>query len=92
MSKEIRRQIKELTLLLLWLTSWDESKTNKQLNGLGPIYRSWKNYDFDILDELKKENLISGSYKAKSVYLTEKGIKEAKKLEKKYLSKIFTDN
>ena len=40
----------------------------------------------------KEEKLISGSHKAKSVYLTEKGIKEAKKLEKKYLSKIFTDN
>ncbi|MCD6528213.1 transposase [bacterium] len=86
----MRKQIKELTLLLLWLTSWDESKQDKQLNGLGPIYRSWKGYDFDILNELKEEKLISGSHKAKSVYLTEKGIKEAKKLEKKYLSKRET--
>ncbi len=31
--------------------------------------------------------MISGSYKAKSIHLTEKGIGEFKKLEKKYLLK-----
>lgn len=30
MAKDIQQQIKELTLLLLWLTSWDESKEGKQ--------------------------------------------------------------
>lgn len=87
MQEKIQQQIKELTLLLLWLTSWDESKEDKQLKDLGPIYRAWKGYDFDILNELREEELISGSYKAKSVYLTEKGVKEAKRLEKKYLTK-----
>jgi len=45
-----------------------------------------KRYDFDILNILREEKLINGSYKAKSVFLTEKGIKEAKKLEKKHLT------
>lgn len=85
MEKDIQKQIEELTLLLLWLTSWDESKENKQLEGSGPIYRAWKGYDFEILDELKRDDLINFSYRAKSVYLTENGVEEAKKLEKKYL-------
>jgi len=82
MAKDIQQQIKELTLLLLWLTCWNEAKKDES-----PFYRSWRGYDFGILDELRKEELIGGSYKAKSVYLTEGGIKEAKKLEKKYLKK-----
>jgi len=88
MKKDIQKQIKELTLLLLWLTSWDEAKEDKQLKSLGPIYRAWKGYDFEILDELKKDNLINFSYKAKSVYLTKKGVKMAKKLEVKYVPPI----
>jgi len=88
MEKDIQKQIKELTLLLLWLTSWDESKENKQLEDLGPIYRAWKGYDFDVLNELKKAHCIDFSYRAKSVYLTEKGVKMAKKLEMKYVSTI----
>ncbi len=81
MEKEINQQIKELTLLLLWLTSWEEDSFNNK------IRRSWKGYDFDVLNKLSEEGLIDGSYKAKSAYLTEKGIKEAKRLEKKHLLK-----
>lgn len=80
MEKDIQKQIKELTLLLLWLTSWKEEEFGIK------VQRSWKGYDFDILNELREEELIGGSYKAKSVFLTEKGIEEAKKLEKKYLT------
>ena len=79
MSKDTPKQIEELTLLLLWLTSWQEGSSNEAL------YRAWRGYDFDILDALRKKELITGSYRAKSVYLTEKGVREAKKLGKKYL-------
>lgn len=75
MAKDIEQLLEDLTLLLLWLTSWEEED----------YHRSWRGYDFDILDALRKKELITGSYKAKSVYLTEKGVKEAKQLEKKYL-------
>nr|WP_229683131.1 DUF6429 family protein [Virgibacillus oceani]GGG75935.1 hypothetical protein GCM10011398_21050 [Virgibacillus oceani] len=47
--------------------------------------RSWKGYPFDILDELREEELIRGSNRSKSVYLTENGIKEAEKRLKTYL-------
>ena len=61
-------QIQELTLLLLSLTSWTEEIAGVELR------RAWKGYDFDVLDQLYEEGLISGSRKAKSVCLTEAGI------------------
>ena len=72
-------QIQELTLLLLSLTSWTEKIAGVELR------RAWKGYDFDVLDQLYGEGLISGSRKAKSVYLTEAGIAKAEGLAKKYL-------
>lgn len=73
-------KIKELTLLLLYLTSWEESA------GLSEkVKRSWKGYPFEILDELNDEELIYGSKRAKSVYLTKEGIKKAEELMQKYL-------
>ena len=68
----MEEQIKELTLLLLYLNSWIEKEP------YGEFHRAWKGYDFDIL------NLIGGSHKAKSTYLTKEGVEKAKKLMKKY--------
>lgn len=81
MPKNIDSRIKELTLLLLWLTSWKEKAGSIEMR------RSWKGYDFDALNELTKEALIVDSNRSKSAYLTDEGIKEAEKLEKKYLFK-----
>ena len=69
--------VKELTLMLLYLTSWSE-------NDLHEVQRSWKGYDFDILNELADEGLISDSKRSKSVYLFEEGVSTAKELLKKY--------
>lgn len=66
-----QEQISKLTLLLLYLTSWQEEQ----------VQRSWKGYDFDVLNRLEEEGLIAQSKTAKSVYLTEEGIKTAKKLQ-----------
>ena len=75
----MEEQIKELTLILLYLTSWTEKEP------YGEYQRAWKGYDFDILDNLENEKLIgSGSYKSKSLYITDKGIKKARELMKKY--------
>ena len=64
-----------LTLLLIYLTSWKEKRSPGEVN------RAWKGYDFDILDKLEEGGLISQSRTAKSIYLTEKGMSEAKKLD-----------
>jgi hypothetical protein len=75
----LKEKIKELTLLLLYLTSWEEKA------GKSTCHRSWKGYPFEILDELSEEGFIGGSNRAKSVYFSDEGIKQAKELEKKYM-------
>jgi DNA-binding PadR family transcriptional regulator len=62
----------QLTLLLLYLTSWKEKGDE--------LHRAWKGYDFDILNKLEEDGLISQSKTAKSIYLTAKGMSEAKRL------------
>jgi len=74
----MEQKIKELNLLLIYLTSWKEEELTEEMR------RSWKGYPFDVLDALNDEDFIRGSRRAKSVYLTETGIKEAKVLAKKY--------
>ena len=76
--------IKELSLLLLYLTSWEEDAV------IAKVRRSWKGYPFEILDDLTEEEFISDSRRSKSVYLTEKGIKKAQETAKKY--QIEDDN
>ena len=73
--------IKELTLLLIYLTSWEEDA------GLTKVQRSWKGYPFDALDKLNEEGYIDGNKRAKSVYLTEEGLCKVKELMKKYIGK-----
>ena len=58
----------KLTLLLIYLTGWDEKDLVSNMR------RAWKGYDFDTLDKLEEDGLISQSKTAKSVYLTEKGL------------------
>lgn len=71
--------IKELTLMLLYLTSWEEK------DPLGEKYpRSWKGYDFDVLNELADEEMIYQSIKSKSVNFSNEGVSKAKELLDKY--------
>ena len=46
---------------------------------------AWKGYDFDIINELDKEDYIrQGNHRSKSVAITEAGIKLAQNLMEKY--------
>jgi hypothetical protein len=74
----MKDQIDELTLLLLYLTSFTDD------HGLGEGKRSWKGYPFETLNELNEKKYIIGSKRSKSVHLTEDGIKQAQELMKKY--------
>ena len=68
--------VRDLTLMLMYLTSWHERTVD--------LRRCWKGYDFDILDELAEGGLISDSRRAKSAYLTEDGEREAQLLLSRY--------
>jgi hypothetical protein len=76
---EIDEAIEELTLLLLYLTAWEEKGFPD------PIHRSWKGYPFETLDALEAKNYLSQSKRAKSVYLTDEGVQRAEELRRKYL-------
>ena len=76
--ENINDKIKELTLMLLYLSSWEE-------NEMGMKYRrSWKGYDFDVLNELAEEELINDGRRSKSVSFNDNGIEKALELLKKY--------
>ena len=80
MDFEVTNQsLEELTLLLLYLTSWREKITPDIW-----AQRAWKGYNFDILDSLEKKGYITNSKRAKSVGLTDEGIEQAKAIRKKY--------
>jgi len=72
------KTVKGLTLILLYLTSWQEKNFPENLR------RSWKNHNFNTLDTLVEDGLIDSSNRAKSIYLLEDGINEARELLKKY--------
>ena len=61
-------RIDEAVLALLWLTLHDG-------------VRAWKGHDWDALDRLHRKGLIlDPANKAKSVALTEEGLREAERL------------
>ena len=83
---ETKKAIKELTLILMYLNRFTEEKDFKTAKD----FYAWKGYNFDIINKLDDEDFISqGKYRNKSVYITEKGIEEAKKLLEKYKIKDY---
>lgn len=74
----MEKLVRDLTLILLYLTSWIED------DGLSEARRSWKGYPFEALNALTEEGLIVGSRRAKSVWLTEEGENAARALLKHY--------
>ncbi|MDO9490937.1 DUF6429 family protein [Acetobacterium sp.] len=74
------KAIKELTMVLMYLTRFNESDrfgSNLDI--------SWKGYDFGIIDELDEEDYVrQGNHRSKSVAITEEGIKLSQSLLHKY--------
>ena len=83
---ETKKAIKELTLLLMYLNRFTDEKNFKTTKD----FYAWKGYNFDIINELDDEDFIyQGKHRNKSVYITEKGMEEAKKLLEKYKIKDY---
>lgn len=85
----MKNNIEELTLLLMYLTSWEEKGYTYDEKGNieeTKIKNCWKGYEFEILNSLTdKGYLIPANYKNKSVALTKSGEEMSKKLIEKYL-------
>ena len=74
------KAIKELTMVLMYL-----SRFNEDGRFSSSVDMSWKGYDFGIINELDDEDYIrQGSYRSKSVTITDEGIKLARNLLNKY--------
>jgi hypothetical protein len=80
---EESRLLEDLTLLLLYAQSWRE-KVGESLY----VARSWKSYDFNVLDRLTEKGYIASSRRAKSVILTDDGLKRGRELKRRLLSEV----
>ena len=74
------KAMKELTIVLMYLSRFNEdSRFSSSMD------MSWKGYDFGIINELDEDDYIrQGSYRSKSVAITDEGIKLARNLMNKY--------
>ena len=82
--------VKDLTLMLMYLTSWEENLVpgiRKKPDRLGfrpQIRRTWKGYDFGILNELTDEGLVNARNRSKSASFTDEGAAKALELLMQY--------
>ena len=102
-ASDLHERIKELTLLLMYLTSWEENpyagthglsaKIKRQMTPeqLAATCRAcWKGYDFDILNELTDEGFVEAGGSRKTAYFNLEGEQRALELMKRY--RIPMDN
>jgi Domain of unknown function (DUF6429) len=67
-----------MVLALLYLTMFKDR----------PDYRAWKSHDWDSLDRLHAKGYISDpATKAKSVMMTEEGVKRSRELFEKHFAR-----
>ena len=85
-----RDTIKDLTLMLMYLTSWEESlvpglrKIPDRTEVCPKVRLCWKGYDFDILNELTDEGLVNAGGRRKSASFNAEGESKALELLKAY--------
>ncbi|NMA49455.1 MAG: transposase [Tissierellia bacterium] len=74
------KAMKELTMILMYLSRFNEDDRFSSSMDM-----SWKGYDFGIINKLDEDDYIrQGSYRSKSVAITDEGIKLARDLLNKY--------
>ena len=68
MSEKQKKAIRELTLMLMYLTSWEERDTpglravkKRDLEKYPLVRRCWKGYEHSLLDKLSEEGLINAA-------------------------------
>lgn len=91
MPEKQKKTIRELTLMLMYLTSWEERDTpemravkKKELEKYPLVRRCWKGYDHDLLNKLSEEGLINAAGRTYPALITPEGEAEARKLLAQY--------
>ena len=79
----MNQKIKDLNLLLLYLSGWEEESRNEPGE---KVFRSWKGYLFDVLQDLMAEGLITQRQNTTSVIITQKGIQKAKSIDAAHMN------
>ena len=82
-----RQVIEALTLLLLYLTSWEEEVVPDLT-----IRQAWKGFRFEALDALEEAGYLNQTRRARSVTLTGEGTKQARALAATYLPEMAIDD
>lgn len=90
-----KKTIRDLTLMLMYLTSWEERDTpglravkKKERERYPLVRRCWKGYDFRLLNELAEVGLICDSGRTQPAQITPEGEAEARKLLEQYGIKL----
>jgi hypothetical protein len=82
------QKLLDLTLLLIYLTGWEEDKRNSKKGE--KCFKAWVFHKYEILDELRNQGLIHITPGGKTLTFMEKGKQAALELKKKLLAD--TDN
>ena len=83
----MENKISELTMLLIYLTGWEET-SRKNHNKVD--FRAWIFHKSEILDELKNRGLIELIPGGRTLTVTEKGNQIGVELKKKWVNKQST--
>jgi len=75
-------RVKDLSLLLMLLTGWEEDKRNAPGE---KVFKSWTGYLFEVLNELEHEKSIYQYRNTRLLVLTEEGKRRALEVRNKYL-------
>jgi len=82
MNKPVNEKVKDLNLLLLYLSGWEEDSRRSPGE---KIFRAWKGYLFEVLDALEELEMIEQLPNRKSVVITAKGIERARGLQERFM-------
>jgi hypothetical protein len=75
-------KVDDMVLALLWLTTYGE-KLSGQI-----VRRAWKGHDWDALNRLHEKGFIGNPVgKAKSVFVTDEGVKRSEELFRQFFGK-----
>lgn len=86
-----KKTIRDLTLMLMYLTSWEERDTpglravkKKERERYPLVRRCWKGYDHGLLNKLLEEGLIRSDGRTSPARITPEGEAEARNLLARY--------